>query len=221
MLVLDVVHARCHTHLRGISIRPPDWRVTSGLRSLDPGLEALVTSLGDEALALDATTLLVAALPGVLPAAGVRLRLDATIETLVRPGRFDAHAAKVAALFDVTLDKARMFVGWIDEPTRWEPSPLPHVQLVHLPPGPAWSAADCGLVRLPAGSFFPWHIHEGGDEVTLVLQGRARYAGGIELGPGDQLVATPGTIHDFVVAEGDEYVFAVRFFAIRPVPPPI
>jgi mannose-6-phosphate isomerase-like protein (cupin superfamily) len=191
------------------------------LRSLDPGLEALATSLEDEGLALDTATFLVAALPGVLPDAGVRVRLDETIEALVRPGRFDAFAAKVAALFDVTVEKARMFVGWIDDPSRWEPSPPPHVRLVHLPPGPAWATADCGLVRMPAGSPFPWHVHDDGDEVTLVLQGRARYTGGVELGPGDQLVAAPGSVHDFVVAEGDEYVFAVRFFAIRPVPPPV
>jgi quercetin dioxygenase-like cupin family protein len=73
---------------------------------------------------------------------------------------------------------------------------------------------------MPAGSLFPWHVHEGGEEITLVLQGRARYSDGREIGPGDELLAAPGTVHDFAVLPGDEYVFAVRFFVIRPVPPP-
>jgi hypothetical protein len=143
---------------------------------------------------LEAAAALAIALPSVTPPPAVRRRIDDGLDALVRPGRLEAFSASVAALFDVTLDKARMFVGWVDDPSRWQTSPLPHVHLVHLPPGPAWAAADCGLVRLPAGTAFPWHTHDGGDEVTLVLQGRARYTGGREVGPGGGGGAAPPSL---------------------------
>jgi quercetin dioxygenase-like cupin family protein len=90
---------------------------------------------------------------------------------------------------------------------------------VHLSPGPAWAMSDCGLVRVPAGARFPWHVHDG-EEVTVVLSGRARYPDGRELGPGDEMVVADGAEHDFVVGPDEDYVFAVRFGAVRPAMPP-
>ena len=92
----------------------------------DPGLEAIVDALArDEVAALEAASALVLALPAVGPARDVRRRLEDALAALVRPGRFEAFAAQVAALFDVTLEKARMFTAWIEDPARWEPSPVP------------------------------------------------------------------------------------------------
>lgn len=160
------------------------------------------------------------ALPQVAPAPSVRDRLMASVDAAVAPSRWERFAPRIAALFDVTVDKARMFLAWIDEPARWQASPFPGVMAIHLPPGPTWAAADCGLVKMPAGHTFPWHAHKG-EEVTLVLAGRARDSDGTDLEPGTELRLDAGAEHDFVVdpASGD-YIFAVRFFGIVPTTKP-
>ena len=180
----------------------------------DPSLRAELDAHRDAAAALTD------GLPPVAPSPALRARLIESVDATVAPGRFEQFAARVAEMFDVTVDKARMFLGWIDDPTRWEPSPIPQVQLVHLPAGPAWAGADCGLVRMPAGFPFPWHAHNG-DELTFVLQGRARDSDGNDLVPGSEIVVPEGAEHDFVVdpASG-EYIFAVRFYGIVPKPRP-
>jgi len=163
---------------------------------------------------------LAAGLAPVAPPPGLRDRLMASVAATVAPGRFERFAARVAEIFDVTLDKARMFLGWIDEPERWEAAPVAGVRLAHLPAGPAWAGADSGLVRMPAGTTFPWHVHDG-EELTLVLQGRARDSGGHELVPGTELVLPGGAEHEFVVDQASgEYIFAVRFHGIRPLAKP-
>ena len=176
----------------------------------DPALAAELAAHRDAAAALGD------ALPPEPPAPAVRDRLMASVDAAVAPNRWERFAARVAEMFDVSVDKARMFLGWIDEPARWEPSPLPGVQLVHLPGGPAWAGADCGLVRVPAGTRFPWHGHHG-EELTLVLAGRAVESGGAELVPGAETVLTAADEHDFVVDEASgDYIFAVRFYGIEP-----
>jgi quercetin dioxygenase-like cupin family protein len=212
-VVLPDAETLAAVHALG-ALAPDEAAAVEAAAAADPELRRVLDDGRDAAAAL------ITALPVVAPDPAVRARLDDHLTADVRPGRFDAFATQLAALFDVTVDKARMFAGWIDDPARWVPSPVPHVRLVHLPGGPAFAGADCGLVRMPAGTRFPWHVHEGGQELTLVLQGRARYSDGREVGPGDELVAEPGSVHDFAAADGDEYVFAVRYIVIRAVPPP-
>ena len=50
------------------------------------------------------------------------------------------------------------------------------------------------VVRLQAGSLFPRHRHEAGEDV-LVIAGRVAI-GGAELEPGDYLYTAPGEEHD-------------------------
>lgn len=182
----------------------------------DPELRVLLDTYREAAGALGG------ALGPVMPPPALRDRLFASIDAITGPGRYERFAARVAGLYDVTVEKARMFLNWIDDPARWESAEYPNVEVIHLPAGPAWAGADCGLVRMPAGLEFPWHDHTG-EEVTLVLQGQVHDSSGVTMGPGDQQVLPPGAVHRYRVdAGGDDYIFAVRFFGIqlRDDPPP-
>ncbi len=211
----------------------PELLALHALDALDADDAARVEAAvaADPALARELDALRAAAaaiageLPVVAPPAGVKARLEASLDALTRPGRLDRFAARLAALFDVTVDKARMMLAWIDqpdqadqpdEPGRWE-AMAPGVSLMHLPAGPACAGADCGFVRLEPGATFPWHAHDG-EEVTVVLQGRARDADGTALAPGAEVVLGASTAHDFH-AEGEvgeePYIFAVRVFGVR------
>jgi len=163
---------------------------------------------------LDVTGELPIGLEPIEPSPSVRDRLMNSVDATVAPSRWERFAARVAEMYDVTLDKARMFLSWIDDPSKWEDSDWPSVRVVHLPVGGQWAGADCGLVRMPPGHHFPFHVHLG-DELTLVLSGRVKDSTGAEYGPGDEQVLTEDDEHDFVVdpASG-EYIFALRFHGI-------
>jgi putative transcriptional regulator len=168
----------------------------------------------DDAAATDAiVSALADATPVEVPGTAVRDRLMAELDAGALPGRFDRFAAPLAAMFDVTVEKARMFLGWIDQPARWQASAYERVELVHLPPGPSFAAADCGIVRMPAGYHFPWHGHHG-EEMTLVLQGASRDSTGRVLEAGDAMVLPQGAEHDYTAGDGEELIFAVRFYGI-------
>jgi len=127
-------------------------------------------------------------------------------------GRFDRFVARFARIFDVTVDRARELLGWIDDPNRWEEL-KPGSWLVHFPAGPACAAADTGFVRVTAGAQFPWHRHEG-EEVTLVLQGAYRDHQGVLVGAGEEVVENGGSEHDFAAEPGDDLIYAVRVVGV-------
>jgi len=60
------------------------------------------------------------------------------------------------------------------------------------------------VVRLARGTRFPRHAHRGTEEV-VILSGTV-VIGGVELGPGDYLLTSPGEEHD-VVAVTDSLIF--------------
>ena len=78
----------------------------------------------------------------------------------VGAGPLERFAARFAALFDVTVDRAREILGLIERAASWE-TPAPGVGLVHFDGGPACAAADCGFVRLAPGTAFPFHTARG------------------------------------------------------------
>jgi len=213
MTTRDDIHDLIPLHALGALDADEAARVEAAVAA-DPALRAELEAHRDAAAALGDD------LAAVAPSPALRARLLASVDATVAPGPLDRFAAKVAAMFDVTIDKARMFLGWIDEPARWEATALPWVRQCHLPAGPAWAGADCGLVRMSAGAEFPWHAHDG-EELTLVLAGRARTSDGEVLGPGDEMRVTADAQHDYVSdPDAGEYIFAVRFYGIRPVPKP-
>lgn len=162
----------------------------------DPALAAELASLQDSA------SLLV--VPAA-PAASVKSRLLAS----VGGGKFEKFAARLASLYDVSVEKARELLGLIDRPASWEKE-QGGISLVHFSAGPAYVAADCGFVRLEPGAVFPPHKHLG-EEESVVLQGHVRdMASGRLLGPGDELIQLEGSQHHLVCEGNEPCIFAAR-----------
>jgi hypothetical protein len=133
-------------------------------------------------------------------------------------GRFEHFSARMAQIFDVSMDRARELLGLVERPGSWE-NPVPGIGLIHFEAGPAYATADCGFVRIASGCTFPWHMHHG-DELTIMLAGTLRDHSGQVLTAGDEVTHTQGTEHD-LTAEGDEEViFAARAIDGIEVAPP-
>lgn len=162
----------------------------------DPALAAELASYEDSASLL---------VTEVAPSPETRARLLAS----AGGGRFEAHAGRMASLFDVSVDRARELLGLIERPASWSVE-MPGIALVHFDGGPAYAAADCGFIRLAPGAVFPPHRHLG-EEVSVVLEGTMRDAAtGRVLGPGDELVQAEGSDHHLVCEGAAACIFAAR-----------
>ncbi|MEZ4361531.1 MAG: hypothetical protein R3B48_15195 [Kofleriaceae bacterium] len=168
-----------------------------------PELHAVVEELRATAAAL------IAVVPPIQPSSHLRTRLLASAGA----GRFERFTAVVAELFDLPVERARVLLGWIDDPTRWTPA-MPHFAAIHFAGGPACVGADTGFVRMAPRGVFPYHAHIG-EERTLILAGSARTSDGISIAEGDQLVGVPGTAHDFVTTSEEDLIYATRAFGVR------
>ncbi len=149
---------------------------------------------------------LVTLVPTAVPGNDVKTRLMASIGA----GRFERFAARMASLFDVTVDRARELRGQTQRGASWE-TPIPGIGLVHFDGGPACATADCGFVRIAPGCTFPWHTHRG-EEVSVILTGTLRDHEGRLLRPGDELVQASGSQHDISAHGDDEVIFVARAF---------
>lgn len=161
----------------------------------DPALAAELVAYQDSAGELVAP---------VEPSPDVKARLMASIGG----GRFERFANAMAKLFDVTVDRAREYLGLIERPASWE-GPVPGIGLVHFDGGPAYAAADCGFIRLQPGVTFPVHKHRG-EEVSLILTGKLRDHTGRILDAGDELVQDEGSEHHITAVGDEECIFAAR-----------
>jgi quercetin dioxygenase-like cupin family protein len=184
----------------------PDVALTAALDSGEaPDDPALRDALADLAWALVA----------VAPRTQLRDRLLAA----AGGGRLEPFTSRLAALFDLGLDRAREVLAWVEDPHRWLPA-VPGVALVHVRGGPAVAGADCGLVRVAPGVGFPWHAHHA-EERTLFVAGVCRDHAGAVYRPGDELVLAAGSAHAFTSVGDTELVLGVRhrgvdFTAPRP-----
>ena len=150
----------------------------------------------------DSASLLVAP---VAPPPDVKTRLLAS----AGGGRFEKFAARLAGLYDVTVEKARELLALVERPASWEQE-AGGISLVHFNAGPAYVAADCGFVRLEPGAVFPPHKHLG-EEASVVLQGHVRdNASGRLLGPGDELMQAEGSEHHLTCEGTEPCIFAAR-----------
>jgi hypothetical protein len=157
---------------------------------------------------LDMAGALGAVLQAGRPPLAVKQRL------LGRRRRFEAFAEccaalRRAALWDLTLDRARELLGLIDRPASWV-AQIPGIRLVDFEGGPAAAAAD----RASSGSrrarcsrcTRTWTR-----EPKIVLAGRVRDATSHRiLGPGDTYVQAEGTIHSLIAVGDEDCISAVR-----------
>jgi quercetin dioxygenase-like cupin family protein len=154
------------------------------------------------------------ALTAVAPPADVEARLLAS----TGGGRFERFASRIAALFDVSVDRARELLGLVERPSSWE-HPVPGVSLIHFEGGPAYAAADCGFVRITRGCKFPWHTHRG-EEVSVILSGSLHDLDGKVLRAGDELVHQADTEHELVAGGDDDVIYVARAMNGIEVRPP-
>ena len=139
------------------------------------------------------------------PSPEVKHRLMASIGG----GRFEAFSARLATLFDVTIDRAREFLGLIERPASWVVQ-IPGISLVHFDGGPAAAAADCGFIRLSPRAVFPPHTHLG-EEVVTILSGQVHDVTNDRMVvAGEDYVQAQGTTHYLVCVGDEECIFATR-----------
>jgi anti-sigma factor RsiW len=145
------------------------------------------------------------AIEPVTPPPQVLQRLLAT----VGGSRFEPLSARLARLFDVTIDRARELLGLIERPASWVPQ-MPGIALIHFDGGPRAAVADCGFVRLAAGATFPPHTHLG-EEIVTVLVGRIHdITNDRVIGPGEDYVQAEGTTHVLVCLGEEDCIYASR-----------
>lgn len=181
-------------------LEPDEALIVERAVARDAGLAA-------ELVAYQQTTgALGAVIQPVAPAPAVKQRLLAS----VGGGRFEAFSARLARMYDVTLDRARELLGLIERPASWIPQVVPGLSFVEFEGGPAAAAADCGFVRLAPGAVFPPHSHLG-EEMTTILSGQLQdMANGRVLRAGDDYVQSEGSSHYLVCTGSEDCIYASR-----------
>jgi hypothetical protein len=184
-------------------LEPDDVAAVERALARDPAMAAELRAY-DEAAAR-----LIDQVAPLAPPASVRERLLASAAA----GRFERFVERVAQMYDVAVARARELVGMIDDPSTYDRQ-LPGAALIHFQGGPAYAGADCGFVLLPAGGQFPWHWHEGEEDV-LVLQGAMVDGSGKVTRVGEEDHQDPGSEHEFSAAPGDDLIFCARVWGVR------
>ncbi len=138
------------------------------------------------------------------PPAGV---LERVVGEMEGPGRFARFAEKVAALLDLTRERALALLESLSDPDAWLPGPAEGIQLLPVETGPAKQGMLAAFVRVPPGARFPRHTHHG-HEWNLVLEGGLREGSGRETWPGEVLEMDEGSTHDFTALEGPACIAA-------------
>lgn len=177
----------------------------------------------------DVLAALVTTLPPLAPSAGAWERLSAATSGGGRLARF---AGQLAALIDVSVDKAKELLDRVTDLSSWERDLVPGLDALWVEGGPAVASCIRGFARLRAGAPFPVHHHLG-DETTLVLEGAMIESGGRVVRPGETLTmrgddhahayhAAPGgtdLLFFVVVREGIAFEDGARLLHRDPVEP--
>jgi hypothetical protein len=139
------------------------------------------------------------------PSAAARGRLLAALDA---GARYAPFLRDLAQAFDLSLDRIRELFDEIDVPSAWEAGPFPGVSVMHFDSGPNVVAPDTGFVRLPAGTYFPYHEHLG-PELNYVMEGALRDDDGSIYLPGEALIKSKEQGHELWVVEGADCLLAV------------
>lgn len=159
----------------------------------EPGADQVVAALVD-------------GLVPVEPRATVRASILAEIQ---HKGRLARFADKIAALADVSLEKARELLDRVARTSLWERDLVPGLDALWVEGGPAVAQCIRGFARLDAGAPFPIHKHLG-DETTLVLEGAMIESSGHVIRPGQTYDMTAGSEHSYrAEAGGTDLLFFV------------
>jgi putative transcriptional regulator len=154
--------------------------------------------------AADAFAAFALALPAEAPPPSLRARV---LDDARRP-RLHAMLDKLAALFDVSKQKARAILDRIDDPAEWQEGPVPRAQVMFVVGGPKVAGAFTGVVRMAASMEWPRHRHLGHEEM-LVLDGGFKQDDGAEVHAGDTHVMEEGTVHGFSIFDDEPCISAV------------
>ncbi len=147
----------------------------------------------------EAFHLLALSLDPVTPPPELRVRLLAAVA-----GPALAHAAALADLLDLPEPELQTLLAAVDSDTAaWDRlGPTIEHHPLALAPG-----REGGLLRVAAGTRFPYHRHLG-DERMRVLLGSCTDSGGAILGPGDELRHAAGSAHGLTSHRGPPLVLA-------------
>jgi hypothetical protein len=152
----------------------------------------------------------------VKPRPEARNRLLGALDT---GERFAPFMNDLARDFDLGIERIRELCGQIDQPSAWEAGPLPGIAVMHFTGGPNAIAHDTGFVRLPRGLRFPYHRHVG-HEINYVMEGAVQDGDGSLYLPGEAIVMTPGTEHEFSIPGDADALIAVVQAGFDFVPKP-
>ena len=156
----------------------------------------------------------VLALRAAMPAPGApnpaaRERLLASLSGV---DRFRPFLARLCDIVDLPENLMRRLLERVDDPSAWEPGPVPGLYLTHFEPGPRVDA-DAGFIRVTAGQSILRHRHLGA-EVTLVLEGTF-WEDGVRYFPGQLLERSAGSEHEFAAGIERDLVFAVTHSGVE------
>jgi hypothetical protein len=139
------------------------------------------------------------------PPAEARARF---MDRLAQTHRFPEFVSRIAELAELGVDAVEKLLLAVDDKTRWEPGPVPKVELLHFQGGPSRRDAITGFVRVAAGVTFPMHEHVG-TETVVVLQGALRDSEGALHVRGDEIEMSPKSSHDFHVVGEQPLIYLV------------
>jgi anti-sigma factor ChrR (cupin superfamily) len=155
--------------------------------------------------ATEAFALVGAALPAEPPPPSLRAR----ILDEIAPKPMAAFVAKLAALFDVSLQRARALIDRLDAPDAWGPGPVAGSWVMMCDdPGPKLAGAFCGFVKMAPSVSWPRHTHLGTEHMLVLAGGFKQTDDGHEVHPGMTHTMTEGSTHGFVVFEDEGCISA-------------
>jgi len=144
--------------------------------------------------------------PTAKPSSELRRRLFAQV---TGRDRFLPFVDRLMTFLDLGEGAVRGHLDTIPTQDGWAPL-MPGITFLDFDGGPGLGEAHGGLIRIAAGTTFPFHTHVGSEQV-FCLQGRLRDdRDGFEFGPGEILTCTSGSGHSLTsVGDVDAIYIAV------------